>query len=55
MAKIRDVTTFTTAQAAKSMLTSDHQNVNVGSVIEPSDVTGMQGQAVCPTPVTLSF
>ena len=26
---------------AKSMLTADHQNINVSSVIELSDVTGM--------------
>ena len=41
MAKIRVVITFVTAQAAKSTLTVDQQNIS--SVIELSDMTGMQG------------
>ena len=43
MAKIRAVMTFVTAQAVMSMLTADHRNVNISSVIEMSDMTGMQG------------
>ena len=43
MAKIGAVTTFTMAQAVKSMLTADQQNIS--SVIEPFDTTGAQGHS----------
>ena len=41
MAKIRAVTTLTTVQAAKPMLTADQQNNS--SLIELSDIIGTQG------------